>query len=133
MTIQSHLSGRGWGKKIGKGDTHAFHGYSCYQITLFGGDACVEGHSVFLVLTIFIAVFGRWGKIGMPPCCSGACSREGGARERGREVRKANNSSPATTVNLGLLVLSVVQKTGWHQGAQRDKCCLEGHYIQSLC
>ena len=34
----------------------------------------------------------------------------GGARERGREVRKANNSSPAATVNLGLLVLSVVQR-----------------------
>ena len=40
-------------------------GIAATPLHVFGGDACVEGHSVFLVLTIFIAVFGRWGKIGM--------------------------------------------------------------------
>ena len=36
-------------------------------------------------------------------------------------MREANYSSPVATVHLGLLALSVVQETGWHQGAQCDK------------
>ena len=50
-----------------------------------------------------------------------------------REVREANNSSPAATVHLGLLALSVVQETGWYQGAQRDKCSGRRSLCQSLC
>ena len=47
-------------------------------------------------------------------------------------MREASHSSPAATVHLGLLALSVVQETGWHQGAQRDKCSGRSLH-QSLC
>ena len=54
-------------------------------------------------------------------------------RERGgREVREASNCSPAATVHLGLLALSVLQETGWHQGAQRDKRSGRRSLCQSL-
>ena len=59
--------------------------------------------------------------------------RERTTREWGREVREANNSSPAATVHLGLLALSVVQETGWHQGAQHDKRSGRRSLCQSLC
>ena len=39
---------------------------------------------------------------------------------------------PAATVHLGLLVLSVVQETGWHQGAQCSKCSGRRSLYQSL-
>ena len=52
-----------------------------------------------------------------------------GYRERG--VREANNSSPAATVHLGLLTLSVVQETGWHQVLNVTNTLEEGHYIMS--
>ena len=48
------------------------------------------------------------------------------------EVREADYSSPAVTVHLGLLALSVVQETGRHQGPQRDKCSGRRSLCQSL-
>ena len=48
--------------------------------------------------------------------------RKGGRKGRGKEGEKKKTTSPAVTVHLGLLALSVVQETGRHQGPQRDKC-----------
>ena len=47
-------------------------------------------------------------------------------------MREANYSSPVATVHLGLLALGVVQETGWHQGAQRDKRFRRRSLYQSL-
>ena len=55
-------------------------------------------------------------------------------RERGGEKKEGEvkYSSPVATVHLGLLALSVVQETGWHQGAQCDKCSGRRSLYQSL-
>ena len=99
--------------------------------------AFVEEHYSLLDSDHLYSCFGRWGKKNMPPSSCGACSQEEGRGiERGSEVREASNSSPAATVHLGLLALSVVQETGWHQGAQRDKCSGRrslSHSLRTLC
>ena len=48
----------------------------------------------------------------------------------GREEKKPY--FPAVTVYLGLLALSVVQETGWHQGPQRDRCSGRRSLCQNL-
>ena len=55
-----------------------------------------------------------------------------GKREEDKGEREVKYSSPVATVHLGLLALSVVQETGWHQGAQRDKCSGRRSLHQSL-
>ena len=55
-----------------------------------------------------------------------------GKREEDKGEREVKYSSPVATVHLGLLALSVVQETGWHQGAQRDKRSGRRSLYQSL-
>ena len=59
----------------------------------------------------------------------GHVPRERGGKKKEEEVKY---SSPVATVHLGLLALSVVQETSWHQGAQRDKCSGRRSLYQSL-
>ena len=65
--------------------------------------------------------------------CKTCSSSRACSQGEGKKGRKVKYSTPAVTIHLGLLAVSVVQETGWHQGAQRDKCSRRRSLCQSLC